>query len=328
MAEVRLAVLILSGLKVGENMSNRPQYGGMAVIEGVMMRGPKETAVAVRKSDGTIALEKEPVSDLPQRYRFLKWPFVRGTYMLIESLVVGMRMLNKSANMSMDEEDEELSTGEIVFTGLLAFALAMLLFVVLPTAAVHYTRQWWGNVLMQNLVEGILRISFFLLYVYVISRLDEIDRVFMYHGAEHKAIFTQEAGEELTVENARKYTTLHPRCGTSFLLIVMVVSILVFALLGDGTLFYRVWSRLAVFPVVAGLGYEFIKFSGKYYHNRWARLVIAPGLGLQKLTTREPDDEQLEVALAALRAVLEVSAPVSVTGDEEEDSQLGWAGAR
>lgn len=291
-------------------MSEKVQYGGMAVIEGVMMRGPKKIAVAVRKADGGIELEEEAVSDLPVRYPFLKWPFLRGTYVLIDSMVVGIRILNKSANMSLDEEEEELSSGEMLVTGLLAFALAILLFVVLPTGIVHYSRSFLGGVLTQNIVEGIIRISFFLAYVWAIGRMQEIDRVFMFHGAEHKSISTYEAGEELTVENTRKYSTLHPRCGTSFILIVLVISILVFALLGEGNLFYRVWSRIAVLPVVAGLGYEFLKFSGKYYQNRWARVLIAPGLFLQKLTTREPDDSQLEVALAALRAV--------IPGDKDE----------
>lgn len=286
------------------------QYGGMAVIEGVMMRGPQESALAVRKPDGSIELEKEPNSDLGKRYPILKWPLIRGSYVLIDSMAIGIRMLNKSANMSLDEEEEELSPREILLTGLLAFALAVLLFVALPTGIVHFTRQYLGGVVIQNIVEGIIRIIFFLLYVYAISRMDEIARVFMYHGAEHKLIHTLEAGEELTVENARRHTTLHPRCGTSFLLIVMVISILVFAMLGEGSLFYRVWSRLAVFPVVAGLGYEFIKFSGKYYQRVWARWLIAPGLALQKLTTREPDDEQLEVALEALKAVLNNEAAV------------------
>jgi uncharacterized protein YqhQ len=219
-------------------------------------------------------------------------------------MVVGMRMLNKSANMSLDEEEEELSAGEIFITGLLAFVLAIVLFVALPTAIVHYTSQFLGGVLIQNIVEGIIRIFFFLAYVWAIGRMQEIDRVFMYHGAEHKSIFTYEAGEELTVENTSKYTTLHPRCGTSFILIVLIISILVFALLGEGNLFYRIWSRIAVLPIIAGLGYEFLKFSGKYYNNRWARILIAPGLYLQKLTTREPDDSQLEVAIAALKAVI------------------------
>ncbi|NLX02547.1 MAG: DUF1385 domain-containing protein [Syntrophomonadaceae bacterium] len=285
-------------------MNKKVQYGGMAVIEGVMMRGPEKIALAVRKTDGSIELEEEPVSDLPVRYSFLKWPLIRGTYVLIDSMVVGMRMLNKSANMSLDEEEEELSAGEIFITGLLAFVLAIVLFVALPTAIVHYTSQFLGGVLIQNIVEGIIRIFFFLAYVWAIGRMQEIDRVFMYHGAEHKSIFTYEAGEELTVENTSKYTTLHPRCGTSFILIVLIISILVFALLGEGNLFYRIWSRIAVLPIIAGLGYEFLKFSGKYYNNRWARILIAPGLYLQKLTTREPDDSQLEVAIAALKAVI------------------------
>lgn len=280
------------------------QYGGMAVIEGVMMRGPEVTALAVRKPDGSIAIEQENNSSIGKRYPFLKWPLIRGSYVLIESMTVGIRMLNKSANMSLDEEEEELSTGEILVTGLLAFALAILFFVALPTGIVHFSSKFIGGVMAQNIVEGIIRIIFFLLYVYAISKMDEIGRVFMYHGAEHKTIHTYEAGEELNVENARRHTTLHPRCGTSFLLIVMVISILVFALLGEGSLFYRVWSRIAVFPIVAGLGYEFIKFSGKYYDKGWARWLIAPGLYLQKLTTREPDDQQLEVALIALKAVL------------------------
>ncbi len=285
-------------------MSEKISYGGMAVIEGVMMRGPGETALAVRKPDGSIEIEREANSALGTRYPFLKWPFIRGSYALIESMVVGIRMLNKSANMSMAEEEEELSATEILVTGLIAFVMAIVLFVALPTAVVHFTKQYIGGVWGQNLVEGVIRIIFFLAYVYGISKMKEIERVFMYHGAEHKSILALEAGEELTVANARRYSTRHPRCGTSFLLVVMVVSILIFALLGDGTLFYRVWSRIAVFPVVAGLGYEFIRFSGKCYQKGWARLLIAPGLWLQQLTTREPDDDQLEVAIAALGAVL------------------------
>ena len=280
------------------------QYGGMAVIEGVMMRGPELTSIAVRKEDGSIELDQEANSQLPRRYPFLKWPFIRGTYVLIDSMAVGIRMLNKSANMSLGEDEEELSSGEMLVSGLIAFALAVLLFVILPTAIVHYTQQYAGGILLQNIIEGIIRIAFFLLYVYAISKMEDIARVFMYHGAEHKSISAYEAGEELSVINVRKYTTVHPRCGTSFLLIVMVISILVFALLGEGSLFYRIWSRLAVLPVVAGLGYEFLKLTGKHYKRRWARILIAPGLLLQSLTTREPDDGMLEVAIAALKAVL------------------------
>ncbi len=285
-------------------MTEKVQYGGMAVIEGVMMRGAEKVALAVRKTDGSIALEVETLKTLPRYYAFLKWPFIRGTYVLINSMVLGVRMLNKSASLSLDEEEEELTSAEMLFTTLLAFLLAIVLFVALPTALVHFSSRFLGGVFTQNLVEGIIRIAFFLIYVYAISRLQEIKRVFMYHGAEHKSIFTYEAGEELTVENARRYSTLHPRCGTSFLLIVMVISILVFALLGEGSLFYRLWTRLAVLPVVAGLSYEFLRFSGKYYQKAWTRALVAPGLYLQKLTTSEPDDDQLEVALAALKAVI------------------------
>lgn len=289
-------------------MKEKYSYGGMAVIEGVMMRGPQFTSLAVRKPDGSIEVEKEPNSKIALRYPFLKWPLIRGSYVLIDSMVVGIRNLNKSANLSMDEEEEDLSAREIFLTGLLAFVLAIMLFVALPTAIVHFTKEFLGGILLQNIVEGIIRIVFFLIYVYVISKMKEIERVFMYHGAEHKTIFTYEAGKDLTVENARKYTTLHPRCGTSFLLIVMVISILVFALLGDGHLFYRIWSRIAVFPIVAGFAYEFIKFSGKYYQKKWARVLMAPGLALQKLTTSEPDDSMLEVAITALKNVLENEA--------------------
>ncbi|MDD3268814.1 MAG: DUF1385 domain-containing protein [Syntrophomonadaceae bacterium] len=285
-------------------MKKNFQYGGMAVIEGVMMRGPDFTSIAVRKEDGSIEMEKETNSDLAVRYPFLKWPFVRGTYMLIDSMAIGIRMLNKSANMSLGEEEEELSAREMFFTGLIAFVMAMLLFVIFPTAIIHYSQQYIGGVWLQNALEGVIRIGFFLLYVYAISKMEDIARVFMYHGAEHKTILAYEAGKELTVENVRPYTTLHPRCGTSFLLIVMVISIVVFALLGEGDLFYRIWSRLAVLPVVAGLGYEFLKFGGKYYDRQWAKILIAPGLTLQKLTTREPDDSMLEVAIHALKLVL------------------------
>ena len=305
-------------------MSDKFQYGGMAVIEGVMMRGRHHTALAVRKPDGSIVVEQEPNSRTAIKYPFLKWPLIRGSYVLIESMVVGIRMLNKSANMNLDETDEELSLGEIAITVALAFGLAIGLFLILPTGLVHFASAYLGGIVMQNIVEGIIRIVFFLLYVYFISRLEDIDRVFRYHGAEHKTIFAFEAGEELEVENVKKYSTLHPRCGTSFLLIVMVISIFVFALLGSGDLFYRIWSRLVVFPVIAGLGYEFIKLSGKYYHMPWAKALIMPGLYLQKLTTREPDDGQIEVAITALRTVLPlednaeeeaVSASPSLEGD-------------
>lgn len=286
-------------------MNKKFPYGGMAVIEGVMMRGPAKTSIAVRKSDGSIQLDEQPNSDWSKRWPFLKWPFIRGSFVMIESLAVGMKMLNYSANMALDEDEEELSFWEILITMVVAFGLAILLFMVLPTAIVHYLQDYLRGPWAQNLVEGFIRIVFFFVYVLSIGRMPDITRVFMYHGAEHKTIFAYEAGQALTVENVKQHSTLHPRCGTSFLLIVMIISIVVFALLGEGTLWYRVWSRLAVLPVVAGLGYEFLKLSGKYYGQGWLNFIIAPGLWMQRLTTREPDENQIEVAIAALQRLLD-----------------------
>ncbi|MGE5379984.1 MAG: DUF1385 domain-containing protein [Methylocystaceae bacterium] len=280
-------------------------YGGQAVIEGVMMKGPSRIGLAVRKPDGSIALEQEAVNSWTSRYKIMTWPLIRGTFMLIESLVLGMKMLNKSVNLAMAEEEEELSGTEMAVTGVVAFVVAMALFVALPTVVVHFTKSMLGGVFLQNVVEGIIRIALLLGYIVLITRMDEIERVFMYHGAEHKVINAYEAGSEMTVEQIRKYSTLHPRCGTAFLLIVMVVSIFVFAMLGEGSIWWRVGSRIICFPIVAGIGYEFIRFSGRYGSQPWARWIIAPGLWMQKLTTREPDDDQLAVALESLNLVLE-----------------------
>jgi len=283
-------------------MGSNFQYGGQAVIEGVMMRGPNSVAVAVRKPDGEIIVETQPQDPLWKRKRFLGWPFIRGTVVLIDSLIIGVRSLNRSAVLT--EEEEPLSDAEIFWTGIVAAVLAVVLFLVIPTGVVHYTRDLIGGVWAQNLVEGILRILIFLGYIVAISYMEEIKRVFMYHGAEHKAIHTLEAGYPLNVENAREQSILHPRCGTSFLLLVMVLSIIVFTALGEGSLLWRVLSRLAVFPVVAGLGYELIKLTSRNADRSWAKCLMAPGLWLQKLTTAEPDEAQVEVALQALKAVM------------------------
>ncbi|NMA63875.1 MAG: DUF1385 domain-containing protein [Syntrophomonadaceae bacterium] len=280
------------------------QYGGAAVIEGVMMRGPSNLALAVRQPNGNIALEKEEVLPLTSKHPWFKLPLIRGTFVMIDSLVIGMKALSRSANLAMDEEEEELSLVEIAITIVLATLLAVLLFIVVPTGAVHALRTSVAGVFLQNVVEGIIRIAVFLAYVWAISRMEDIDRVFMYHGAEHKAIHTYEHGEDLTVDNAQKYPTFHPRCGTSFLVVVMVISIFVFALLGDGSLAWKIGSRILVLPVVAGLGYEFIKLTARYSDTGWGQILIAPGQWLQGMTTREPDDSQMEVALKALREVL------------------------
>jgi len=281
------------------------QYGGQAVIEGVMMRGPEDMAIAVRLPDGSIEVEKQRLSSWLTRWPWLKWPGIRGVVALLEALVVGTQALAWSASKAMPEEEGELTTKELVLTIAFALGLGILLFVVIPTGAVKLVERWVTTPLGQNIAEGALRIAIFIAYIALISRMKDIQRVFQYHGAEHKVIHTHEAGLELTVENARNFSTLHPRCGTSFLLVVMVVSIFVFAFLGHPpNLLWRIGSRILLMPLVAGISYEFIKLSGRYGERWWLRWLVLPGLGLQKLTTREPDDSQLEVAIQALQAVL------------------------
>jgi len=281
------------------------QYGGQAVIEGVMMRGPDSRAIAVRRPDQTIVVDRKPVGSLTRRVPVLKWPMVRGVVILIESLVLGVEALTYSANQAAGE-DEELTAKEIVITISVALGLAVLLFAVLPTAFAHLLHKIAPGSFIQNLIEGIFRIAIFLAYVVAIGRLEDIRRVFQYHGAEHKVINAYEAGDELSVERVQRYSTFHPRCGTSFILIVLVISILLFSLLGKQVLWWRILSRILLLPVVAGISYELVKLSGKYANVLWCRLLIAPGLWLQKLTTCPPDDGQVEVAITAFGAVLKV----------------------
>jgi uncharacterized protein YqhQ len=290
-------------------MQEKIQYGGMALIEGVMMRGPKQTAIAVRKPDGSIMVETEDNQVLPP-HSIWRWPLVRGSYALFGSLVVGMKALNRSANLTLEDEEEELSFKELALTAVVSIALAIGLFVVLPASLAYFAQNYIGGLVAQNIIEGIVKVIVFLIYVYAISRVKEIRRVLMYHGAEHKTIFAYEAGLPLTVENIRRQPKLHPRCGTSFMLMVMVISIIIHVFLGDGSWFYRIGTRLAAVPLVAGLAYEFIKFSGRCYHHTWAKILIMPGLYLQKLTTAEPTDDMLEVAAASLQAVLAAETDV------------------
>ncbi len=279
------------------------QYGGQALIEGVMMRGPEELAIAVRKPDNEIILEERPINSITKRLPFLKWPFLRGTVNLFESLIIGMQALTFSASQAAETEEEELSNWEMTATIAVAMGLGILLFVVTPASI---ARLLYGieSVYLVNFLEGMVRISIFLIYVLVISRMQDIQRVFQYHGAEHKVIHTFEAGEELTITNVQKHSTLHPRCGTSFLLIVMVIMIFLFSFLGKPTLLVRIAAKIALLPVVAGISYEIIKLSGKYAQSPLMKIIIIPGLWLQKLTTREPDDGQVEVAIKALTAIL------------------------
>jgi len=287
-------------------MINNFQYGGQAVIEGVMMRGPHSRAIAVRLPEGGIALDHKEVGSITQRYPFLKWPLIRGVVALVESLVIGIEALSFSANQAMGEE-EDLSKTEIVLTIGAAFGLAVVLFVILPTWGAHLTKGIFQGSFAQNLVEGFFRIAVFLLYVVVIGRMQDIKRVFQYHGAEHKVINAYEAGQELTVEKVQRFSTFHPRCGTSFLLIVLVLSIFLFASLGHQVLWWRITSRILLLPVLAGISYEALKLSAKYAENALCRILITPGRWLQALTTGEPDDSQVEVAISAMGAVLKES---------------------
>jgi uncharacterized protein YqhQ len=283
-------------------MSASVKVGGQAVIEGVMMRHLDRLAIAVRKPDKQIFVHQETLFPVGKKYPVLKLPILRGMVAFVEALILGTRALTISANQAFEEEEEQLSGWQMTFTILVALALGISLFFFLPTVLV---RLMSGNVaarpLVLNLLEGAVRISIFLAYILIISRMSDIQRVFQYHGAEHKAISCLEAGEDLTINNARKFSSLHPRCGTSFLLLVMVVSILLFSFFGWPSLLQRLLLRLALLPLVAGISYEIIQLAGRY---KIFCYLTAPGLWLQRLTTRDPDDRQIEVALRALQSVL------------------------
>ena len=279
----------------------KPNIGGQAVIEGVMMRGPGYIATAVREPSGAIAVQRERLVSLGDRYPVLKAPLVRGVVAMGEALVYGIKALSFSARAA-GEEEEALSAREIVLTMAAAVAVAVLLFVIIPTFAAKYIHSAVTSPSLLNLFEGLLRLGIFLGYVVAISFLKDIRRVFEYHGAEHKTIHAYEAGVPLEVANVQRYSTLHPRCGTSFLLIVMLISTFVFAFLGWPDLWLRIASRVLLLPLIAGVSYEVLRFSGRS-RSRWVAWAIAPGLWLQKLTTREPSDDQVEVAIQALLAV-------------------------
>jgi uncharacterized protein YqhQ len=278
-------------------------YGGQAIIEGVMMRSPFKYAIAVRKPDNEIILKTGKLRSLSNRIKFLKWPIFRGIINLIESLTLGLKALTYSAEQATGEEDK-ISNVEMFFTILIAFVLFILIFIALPTTIARYLDKYLSGLIVYNLFEGTLRIGIFIFYLYFISKIKDIKRVFEYHGAEHKVIYTYEAGEELNVDNVKKYSTLHPRCGTSFIFIVLIISILVFSLLGKQTLLLRITYRVAIIPLIAGLSYEILKLSAKNMDKIFIKWVVMPGLWFQKLTTKEPDAAQIEVAIKALKGVL------------------------
>ena len=293
--------------------------GGQAVIEGVMMRAPRSVAIAVRRPSGEIVVRKELVVPLSERFPIVKLPIVRGAVALFSSLIIGIKALNFSANEAMTEEEKdregeksggELSSWAMAGTMAVAFGFGICLFFLVPLYLTKLMTPVIGdNNVVFNLVDGVIRVIVFLVYIWAISRMNDIQRVFQYHGAEHKSIFAYEAGEELTIENVQKYSRLHPRCGTSFLLIVMLVSIAVFSLIPKLWPFiFKAGSRIVLLPLIAGISYEFLKWSAKNDSHSLVKMIIAPGLALQRLTTREPDEQQLEVAIRSLNEALEVNA--------------------
>ncbi len=294
-------------------MSPKLMVGGQAVIEGVMMRGPKLTATAVRDPSGKIQVEVKPVHSISERFPILKKPFIRGTVSLIESLVIGMKSLSYSAKMA-GEEDEQLTDKEMAGTIVFALVLASILFIAIPTGAAKLFHVITADPVFLNLMEGFLRLIIFLAYIWGISRMKDIRRVFQYHGAEHKTIHCYEAGLPLTVANVQQFSRLHPRCGTNFLLIVMLVSIFVFAFLGWPSLAERIASRILLLPVVAGISYEIIRLAGRS-DNKIIQTAIKPGLWLQYLTTRPPADDMVEVAIESVKAVLPKEEIIPGCGD-------------
>jgi uncharacterized protein YqhQ len=284
--------------------------GGQAVIEGVMMRSLTGYTVAVRQPNGEIAFKRDRITPVTKKYPILRFPVLRGSVILIQSLILGMRALNFSASVSSEGEEgePELSNWAIVSSMLMAFAFGVVLFILAPLALTnlirHYAMPGMDN-FTYNLIDGVIRTFFFFAYVLSISLMDDIRRVFQYHGAEHKTVFTFEAHEALTVENAASKSTLHPRCGTSFLLFVMAISILVFSLIPSTAPFMvKFGARIVLIPLIAGLAYEIIRFSARHLTNPVCRVLVRPGMWLQKITTKPPDEKQLEVAVVALKEAL------------------------
>jgi uncharacterized protein YqhQ len=292
-------------------------YGGQAVIEGVMMRGRKQMAVAVRAPNGELVVHEEPLAAAIYTHNWGQWPFVRGLTMLWDALGLGMRALLWSADVAIKEEGQEdvQFSGPVAWTTVaVALALAVSIFFFLPTLAAKWLSPLGAGALVVSIIEGVIRLALFLLYLWGIGFMPDIRRVFAYHGAEHKTINAYENGAPLTPAAVSRFTTAHTRCGTSFLLSVMVISIFVFAPFHYDNIFLRLASRVVLIPVVAGIAYEFMRFTASHTDNSLVRLVIVPGLSLQRLTTRQPDEAMIECAIAALKPVLaadgiELSAP-------------------
>jgi uncharacterized protein YqhQ len=287
---------------------SRPQgasVGGQAVIEGVMMRAPEAWAVAVRRPDGVIEAKRHDLPGITSRSKPAKVPFLRGIFVLIESLTLGFKALSWSAEKSGDEE-EQVSRREVVWTMVIAIVLALGLFVLVPVLAAGFLKQYVGDSSLAFVViDGLIRIGLVVGYIWLIGRADDIQRVFQYHGAEHKTIHAYENGDPLDVEAIQKYSPRHPRCGTSFIIIVAMVAFFVFLLLAPLQFVWQVVARIALIPVIAGISYEVLKLAAGH---RWLAWASKPGMWIQSITTKEPDDDQVEVAVASLLAALDEDA--------------------
>lgn len=303
--------------------------GGQAVIEGIMMKGPKGYSTAVRQPDHKICVKLTPYKSFGDKHAFFKIPFIRGVVNFIESLALGTKTLTYSSSFFEEEEEETKADrlfkdifkdkAESVLIGITVFisvCIALGLFMLLPAFLAELIGKWVDNHFALSLIEGIIRLLIFILYVYLISKMDDINRVFMYHGAEHKTINCYESGDELKPANVLKHTRYHKRCGTSFLFIVMIVSIIVFMFITAKKMWLRFVLRLLLIPVVAGISYEFIKMAGKY-DNAFFNILSKPGMWVQRLTTREPDEEMVQVAIVAVEAVLYGKDYVNAVNDAQ-----------
>ncbi|MCX7817007.1 MAG: DUF1385 domain-containing protein [Syntrophales bacterium] len=278
--------------------------GGQALIEGVMMRHRDRVALAVRRSDGSIELKEETYVSLTRRYSVLGWYVIRGFVTFLEMVMLGVKGILFSAEMALREEEQEMSSWQLHLSIAFSFLIVFLFFILIPAYGFTLLREHIGNTFLLNIAEGSIRLVVFLLFLSLTLFMGDMRRVYMYHGAEHKTVFAWEDGKELTVENIRPYPTRHPRCGTSFVLVVMVVSIFVFSLLGRPAFFERVFYKLLLLPVIAGISYEIVRFTGKFRKSKMVKLITWPGLLLQRITTREPTDDQIEVAIAAMKKVI------------------------
>lgn len=279
-------------------------HGGQAVIEGVMMRGKRNLAISVRRPDGKLEVLKQPLANIYQG-RLREIPLVRGVIVLIETLILGVQALLHSAQIASTEEEEKIPTAALWGIVAASMAFAVALFFITPLLATRYFDIYIASDLISNLIEGLLRIGIFIAYLKLIGLFPDVKRVFAYHGAEHKVVNAYEAGCPLELEAIKSYSTAHARCGTSFIFAVLIIAILVFALLGRPSLWLTILSRIILLPVIAALGYEVTRFGASHAKNILAQVLLAPGLMLQTMTTREPDDSQLEAAISALNEVIE-----------------------